>query len=535
MRQDITRTLTRAQRVFAEFTTGQKTVAIVGTAALLLAGFVVFQWAATPSYTPLFSGLAPKDASAVVDELDTRGVPYELKDGGATVMVPHDELYQTRIALSGEGLPSDTSDGYSILDSQDLSTSQFKEQTDFKRAMEGELARTIEGIDGVQTAVVHLAMPAKQLFTDQQDPTTASVLVATRPGSTLGPGQVQAVVHLVASSIDGLSPEQVTLADSTGAMLSAPGGSGSSGSTTASATANDQQVNDFQDRMRGQLQALLDRVLGAGNSTAQVTANLSFDKLITKTTRYFDDPMTLTSAETSETYTGADAAGASGAGGVVSPDAQIQGQGTAADKTGANEYRKKSLTSDNVMNTTVEEREAAPGGVESLHVGVVLDSAAPNGVNSMEVETLVASALGIDAQRGDTVQVTAMPFNRSVEEANAEQLAAAAADESNAKMMSMLRTGLLVVLVLGLALAAWVRSRRRGQVGELENSLTWVKQLREDTPGAPLPVGAESPAMVALRSSERAEAAAVTDEGGIAGHRPEEVAAVLSGWLAGKP
>ncbi|MGB7981816.1 MAG: flagellar basal-body MS-ring/collar protein FliF [Candidatus Nanopelagicales bacterium] len=530
MRQDITRTLTRAQRVFGAFTTGQKTVAIIGTAALLLAGFVVFQWAATPSYTPLFSGLAPKDASAVVDELDTRGVPYELKDGGATVMVPHDSLYQTRIALSGEGLPSDTSDGYSILDNQDLSTSQFKEQTDFKRAMEGELARTIEGIDGVQTAVVHLAMPAKQLFTDQQDPTTASVLVATRPGSTMGPSQVQAVVHLVASSIDGLSPDQVTLADSTGAMLSAPG-SGSQGSSTASATANDQQVADFQNRMRVQLQALLDRVLGAGNSTAQVTANLSFDKLVTKTTRYFDDPMTLASAEISETYTGPDA----GAGGVVSPDAQIQGQADTADTAGANEYSKKSSTSDNVMNTTVEEREAAPGGVESLHVGVVLDSAAPNGVNSMEVETLVASALGIDAQRGDTVQVSAMPFDRSVEEANAEKLAAAAAEEGSAKMMSMLRTGLLVVLALGLALAAWVRSRRRGQVGELENSLTWVEQLREDTPGVPLPAGAESPAMAALRSSERAEAAALGDAAGLVGHRPEEVAAVLSGWLAGKP
>ena len=127
-------------------------------------------------------------------------------------MVPRDAVYQTRIELSGQGLPASSEGGYSLLDDQGISTSEFQEQTDFKRAMEGELASTIEAIDGVNGAVVHLAMPAKDVFADEQQPPTASVLVQTSPGRTLTPEQVQAVVHLVASSIDGLDPDDVTVA-----------------------------------------------------------------------------------------------------------------------------------------------------------------------------------------------------------------------------------------------------------------------------------------------------------------------------------
>ncbi len=216
MREMLQRSMNRHTTTFQQFTPGQKVVAVIGTAALLLGGFMVFRWASAPAYAPLFSNLAPSDASSVIDELETQGVSYELADGGATIMVPRDAVHSTRIALSGEGLPTSTEGGYGILDDQGISTSEFKEQTDFKRAMEGELAATVKAIDGVDGAVVHLAIPQKDVFTDEQQPPTASVLVQTNPGRTLTPEQVQAVVHLVASSIDGLDPDQVTVADSTG-------------------------------------------------------------------------------------------------------------------------------------------------------------------------------------------------------------------------------------------------------------------------------------------------------------------------------
>src|SRR5829696_7777942 len=140
MKDNLTRTFGRLQSTFLGFTAGQKVVAIIGTAALLLAGFMVFRWAAAPSYAPLFSNLASSDASAVIEELDAQGIPYELSNGGNTIMVPREQVYSTRISLSGEGLPSASESGYSLLDNQSLSTSQFQEQTSFKRAMEGELS-----------------------------------------------------------------------------------------------------------------------------------------------------------------------------------------------------------------------------------------------------------------------------------------------------------------------------------------------------------------------------------------------------------
>src|SRR3546814_3080774 len=143
--------------------------------------------------------------------------------------------------------------------------------------MEGELSNTIEAMDGVNTAVVHLALPAKKVFADEQDPATASILVKTRPGSTLNPEQVQAIVHLVASSIDGLDPAKVTVADATGKVLTTPDGVDGAASTQM------QKVNEFQTRMRDQVQATLDRVLGPGKSTVQVTADLDFDKARSET------------------------------------------------------------------------------------------------------------------------------------------------------------------------------------------------------------------------------------------------------------
>ena len=188
MRQQITGRLQSLQRTFGTFTAGQKAVAVVGSLALLLAGVMVFRWASTPSYSPLFTNIAPADASAVIDQLESSGTPYQLTDGGGTILVPRDQVYDARIQLSGEGLPSQGSEGYGLLDGQSLSTSQFQEQTSYKRAIEGELEKTIEALDSVQTAVVHVAMPQEKLFQSEQEPTTASVLLQTRPGATLATG-----------------------------------------------------------------------------------------------------------------------------------------------------------------------------------------------------------------------------------------------------------------------------------------------------------------------------------------------------------
>src|SRR6478736_2215982 len=398
MRDNLSRTFSRYARTFGDFTTGQKAVALVGTAALLLGGFLVFRWAAAPTYAPLYSNLSGQDASAVVDELNKEGVTYQLANGGNTVMVPQGQVYAARIALSGKGLPADTgTGGYSILDSQSLSTSDFQEQTNFKRAMEGELSKTIEAIDGVDTAVVHLALPQKQVFSDQQDPATASVLVKTKIGTTLNQDQVQAIVHLVASSIDGLDPKNVTVADATGKVLTVQDDTAAGAASTQL-----QQVDAFQNQMKDNIQAVLDKVVGPGHSTVNMTADLNFDQTTTKTKHYSYNPKVVPLSESVQTekYKGPGTSAGNAAGGVVGPDGQMGG--TSSTTTGPSTYTNGTKTQDNAVDTTEEERIAAPGGVMSLHVGVVLDAATIGTIQPQNIRNLIAAATGINTARGDT-------------------------------------------------------------------------------------------------------------------------------------
>jgi flagellar M-ring protein FliF len=530
MKETLSRHLARYQRAFAAFTTGQKVIAVLGTAALLLAGFMVFTWASSPSYSPLYSNLSSSDASAVVEKLDADGVPYELSNGGSTIMVPQDKVYATRIALSGEGLPSDSGkDGYSILDSQDISTSQAQEQTNFKRAMEGELANTIEALDGVNTAIVHLALPEKQVFADEQAPATASVLVATAPGAELEPEQVQAIVNLVASSIDGLDPAKVTVADSTGRVLSSNDGTASGGAGTRA-----QAVDEYQTDVQGRIQAMLDRIVGPGNSTVQVTADLDFDKATTNSTTYTEAEGVgpLSQSKSSETYSGP-AGGTGTPNGLVGPDSQMD---TGAAGSQGSAYEKKAGTQDNAVNTVVEQRENAPGSVEGLFVGAVLDTEAARNIDPGEVANMIGAAAGIDKARGDKVEVTTMPFDRTSEEEIAAQLEAAEAADKKSEMMSLVRKGGLGLLVAVLLLVVWLKGRRRNKARQQATSLV-VEQLRQDQAqrlAASQQAAAleQSPATMALQRAERDESAEVRDElAALVERQPEDVAALLRGWL----
>ncbi len=527
MRVTIQRTLSRYQSTFNAFPPGQKVVAIVGSLGLLLAGFMVFSWASTPDYTPLYSNMSSKDASAVIEKLDADGIPYELSGGGGTVMVPQDQVYATRIALSGEGLPTSSDGGYSLLDNQGISTSKFQEQTSFKRAMEGELSRTVGAIDGVETAVVHLALPEKQVFANEQDPATASVLVATRAGTTLQTNQVQAIVHLIASSVDGLDPSKVTVADSTGQVLSNDDGSGSSGSSSRT-----QQVDDYQSEMSSRIQQTLDRVLGPGNSTVTVTANLDFDKSVqeskTYTTKKGSKP--LSQSIQTEEYNGPDSGSGAGiTGGVVGPDGQMD---TALGGAGTDSaYKKESSTSDNAVDTVIETRETAPGGIETQHIGVVVDTEAARDISTEDLGALIIAAAGIDDTRGDTFEVQSMPFDRTAEEAAAKELAAAAAADKKANMNEAIRNGALGgILALMLALA-WFKGRKRSKARDQATTYV-VEQLRNESAARTATSLAPPPAVLALESTEQLKAEEMRAElAALVERQPEEVASLLRGWL----
>src|SRR3954466_7542685 len=297
---------------FKSFTPGQKAVTVAAVLALLIGGYFFATWASKPSYSALFSNLSSKDAGAIVESLQKSGTSYELANGGSTIMVPKDQVYDLRLQLSGEGLPGESDTGYALLDQQGITTSDFMQHTNYQRALEGEISNTIKAIDGVEAATVHLVMPQKDVFTDDQNKTTASVLVQSSANQPLSNQQVQAIVHLVASSVEGLEPEQVTVAGADGRILSAGGGAAVASGGDSGA---DSQTVAFQNRLNSSLQNMLDSVVGPGHAVVTTTAELDYDQTNTTTKTYTSDPAVAALSESisREAYNN----GAQGAGGVL--------------------------------------------------------------------------------------------------------------------------------------------------------------------------------------------------------------------------
>lgn len=520
MRTQLSVRLAQLRATFATFTAGQKLVTLIGTGALLMAAVITFQWASTPAYAPLYTGMSTADSAAVVEELNSTGVPYQIEAGGGTLLVPADQVDETRLAMAAKGLPETSGEsGYSLLDDQTLATSRFQEQTSYKRAMEGELANTIESLEGVDTAVVHLVMPERTVFAESQDPATASVLLDLGAAGNFSDDQAAAVVHLVASAVEGLDPDQVTISDQEGRLLS---GKGAASSTMGTGS----QTEKFEASMSSRIQTMLDEVLGAGNATVSVTADLDFDKSTTTSTDYSRDRDTpaVSSAREEETYEGQPTPGV---GGVVGVDGQMEVD--AAGGTG--NYSKTSVVEDQALDVTTEVRESAPGRVRSLHAAVVVDSAAGS-VDPAAIEELVRAGLGLDDERGDTVAVSALPFDRSAEDEAAKELATAAKADSREELVSMIREAALVLLVLIMALAAWWQGRRRNARRSDATNLI-IEQLRNDAVATPQPTGAAaipSTSVLALEESDEA-VALMSDLRGLIENQPDDVASLLRGWL----
>ena len=520
--------LGRGSRIFSSFTAGQKTISIIGILGLLLGGYFFMTWAAKPSYAPLFTGVAPAEASAIVDQLNAAGTPYQLANGGSTILVPQALVYDTRIAMSGKGIaPTGGSGGWGLLDKQGITTSKFQQNVAYQRALEGELARTVAGIDGVETAVVHLALPEKGVFTKATDSATASVLVGTQPGRDLSSGQVQAIVNLVSSAVENMKPEGVTVADSSGKVLS----SSAEGAAGAGADSRAQQTRDFEVRKAAELQQMVEAVVGRGHSQVRVTADLDYDATKTTTESFTDPEVDPTATSTStEKFTGPGA----GTGGVLGPDnIAVPANGAA----GGN-YEKTQTTANNPVNRIVEERTSAPGAVRKLNIAVLLDATTATSVNKEQVQALVASAVGLDPERGDTVVVDALPFDETAAAAAAEELAAAKAADAAAARNTMIKTaakylggGLLLLMLFLYGRKKMAKMSRvaedRREIESLQRALA-AQQLETSelaAVGGGLTAGHGElgpPPAVAARSD-------VTE---LVKGQPEEVAQLLRGWLA---
>jgi flagellar M-ring protein FliF len=387
---------------------------MAGVAAVLTAFFLYIAGAITePPKTILYAGLEARDAAAVTAKLDAMNVKYDAKGDGGTILVPADQVTKLRMALAQENLPA-AGVGYEIFDKSDaFGTTAFVQNINRLRALEGELARSIQTIDGIDSARLHLVIPERQVFSHDDQAPSASVVLKTR--NVLGHEQVTAIQHLVAAAVSSLSPDRVAIVDDHGNLLA--GGDDKSG---ADATSADQEQNTtgYEDRLRKRVESILASVVGAGHVRVQVAADMNYNHISTTSESYDPDSKVIRSTQTTE-QNSADNNGAGG-GAAVSVANALPGGAAAG---GADASKSSSAHTEETTNyeisKTVKTSTQDGGDVKRLSVAVVVDGAGdgaaykPRTTAEMaQITSLVKSAMGFDTARGDQLQVTNMAFAR---------------------------------------------------------------------------------------------------------------------------
>ena len=531
----------KAARTWAGFTSGQRTVTVIAGVALLVGAFAFTKWSGQAQYAPLFTNLDPNDAGAITEKLTSDKVDYKLADGGRTVMVPQADVYQLRVGLSSKGLPAGGSVGYSILDKQGITTSEFRQRVDYQRALEGELSRTIGAIDGVAGATVHLVVPKEDVFSKDDRKPTASVLVKAAPSARLSSENVAAIVHLVSSSVEGLDPADVTVADAKGRLLSQPGEDGAS---AAEGDARASQTHAFESDLARSVEDMLSEVMGPGHAVVRVKADLDYDRRQT-TTETFTPPAdapVVSEASSKETFTGT----GQPVGGVLG----VNGAPVAASPNGGNNtYSKEDASKQYAVGKVTEQVKSAPGAVKRLSVAVLLDAKVKSG-STDTVQKLVAAATGFDPNRGDSLAVDRMAFDDTAAKEADKAVKAEAAARQRQGLFSMVRSVLVVLLLLG-AFVFLLRTTRRGErrlavpLSELPGVPPLAALSTAGAHGDGADVDAAVPVLAMAGAGAVAGAAAgaalpaapvghgIDEElGQLIERQPEEVAQLLRGWLS---
>jgi flagellar M-ring protein FliF len=414
---------------FWQTTIGKRVViggAIAGVVAIVAA---LWLWTTAPEYKVLFSNYTDKDGGAITASLDQMGVKYKFSDSGSAILVPADRIHDLRLKLAQQGLPRAGNVGFELLENQKLGTSQFVEQVNYQRSLEGELANSIQSLAAVSSARVHLALPKPSVFVRDQQKPTASVLLNLQPGRALDQAQVSAIVHLVASSIPELTPANVTVVDQNGTLLS------------DSANKNGKQldpnqlkyVEALQQNIVKQVQSIIAPLVGQNNVRAEATAEVDFAQTDTAAEMYKPnsppEPQAIRSQQTSE-QTGPGSTNPSGIPGALSN--QPPGVATAPLEGGAQPQAqstttgpsRKDATTNYEVDKTIRYEQKPMGGIKRLTVGVVVNyrrSIDPKtgkvvvkpltAAEVAQINELVKQAMGYSQARGDTLNVTNAPFD----------------------------------------------------------------------------------------------------------------------------
>ncbi len=382
----------------------QITMGSLTLAALILIP-VMINWANKPSYAVAYSGLSETDAAQIVQKLDENSIPYQLKNSG-TIEVPTDQVYPVRLLMAREGLPQSSTVGYELFSgSSMLGMTEFAQQVNYQRAIEGELERTIGSLESVRAVRVHLVIPEKTLLSSDQTPSTASVTIQVNPGYTLDADQVRAVTHLVASSVEGLKPENVVVVDTEGNMLA--DGTGTDSATNLSQK-DDQRAAEqaYAIEVQKRVQTILDKILGPNCSVVQATVEMDWTQREVTSNTYEPTAVAVRSSQTiNESSTDGGAAG-----GVAGATSNLPTPVATTTATSGSTYQHSEQTLNYEISQIQSHEIVAPGKVNRLSVSVMVD----NVTDQAQMDTIksaVQAAAGIDTTRGDQIVVESFDFD----------------------------------------------------------------------------------------------------------------------------
>lgn len=414
---------------------------MLAAAAAVAALIVLFMWGRSPDYQVLFSNLSDRDGGAIITSLQQMNVPYKFADGGGAILVPSTSVHEARLRLAQQGLPKGGSVGFELMDNEKFGISQFVEQVNYQRSLEGELERTIGAISAIQSARVHLAIPKPSVFVRDQQKPSASVMVNLYPGRALGDGQVSAIVHLVATAVPDLPVANITIVDQNGDLLTGPqSNSGLDGRQL-------KYVQQIEQNARDRIEAILAPIYGPGNAHAQVSADIDFSQSEQTAETYAPNPASNASIRSQQLSLSSDSDSANGgAGGVpgalsneppaspttpitnAGPNGAKAAQGASAVTTSTSaapvqSASRKDSTTNYELDKTVRHIEQPMGGVARLSAAVVINYRAqvdakghktfqPLSADQLAQTTaLVKDAMGFDQKRGDSVNVVNSAFS----------------------------------------------------------------------------------------------------------------------------
>ncbi|MFS8980437.1 flagellar basal-body MS-ring/collar protein FliF [Cupriavidus necator] len=557
----------RSAEVIERLRANPKLPLMLGAAALAAAIAVGVLWSRSPDYKVLYSNLSERDGGAVLQSLQQMNVPYKFAEGGGAVMVPAEKVHETRLRLASQGLPKSGTAGMELMDNQKFGISQFAEQVNYQRGLEGELARSIESIAAVQSARVHLAIPKPTLFVRERQKPTASIVLQLYPGRAIDEGQVAAISHLVSSSVPELTPKSISIVDQHGNLLSNTGNERMLDATQL------KYVQALEQNYLKRIEAILTPIVGKDNVRAQVTADVDFS-IVEHTDESYkpnQDPTrtAIRSQQTSEsTQQGAtppggvpgalsnqppaaavapvttpqtpragQAPGQAGAPAAGQPGQQGQAaQGaTATASTGPSSNRRDS-TVNYELDRSVRHVQQAPGGVRRLSVAVVVNyrqaADAKGKLVSQplppallaQIQNLTKEAMGFSADRGDSINVVNSPFT-----ADREAVTPEVPLWKQPEMIDLAKTGAGYLLLTLLVLFAWFKVARPILRRYTTPPLP-APEAKDETEAVLLPPEEPAnPEVLRLTAKYESDLALVRDA---AQRDPRLVASVIKNWIS---